>query len=122
MLSSNQSIEAKGSVYFESKWNLRITGSEISDRLFAGLQFSEEISGLREEVPAVRLEKEVLGLVFVLHGVSEGGQFWFTLEANPGSSVFQQLRDQSRSVDIGEWLARLIDAVPGFRVTGHSPC
>ena len=119
---SNQTIEIRGSVYFESKWSLQITGGVLADHVFAGIPFSDEIPGLREEVPALKLTKEIFGLTFVLHGLYVEDRFVFTLEANPGRPIVQQHSAEAKTVDIGMWLAQLVGSVPELRVIGCSPC
>jgi len=116
-----QSMEIRAGVIFESRWNLKISAGVISDQLFAGIPFSDEIPGLREEVPAVALTKEVFGLTFVLHGDCNGNGCEFTLEASPGSILFDRLGPCLKRVDIGQWLAQLIETVPEFKVIGFSP-
>jgi hypothetical protein len=119
---TNQMLEIRGSVDFESKWNLQITADLISDRFLAGICFSDEIPGLREEVPAVKITKEVFGLTFILHGIYNYDRGSFTLEASPGSAFFLQLSPRDKTIDIGQWLAQLLSTVPEFKVMGHSPC
>ena len=116
-----QLMEIRAGVFFESRWNLKISAGVISDQLFAGIPFSDEIPGLREEVPAVALTKEVFGLTFVLHGDCNGDRCEFTLEASPGATLFDRLGPGMKRVDIGQWLAQLIETVPEFKVIGFSP-
>jgi hypothetical protein len=110
-----------GRAHFESKWNLHITAGVISDQLLAGVPFGNEEPGLRDEVPAVALTKDVFGLTFVLYGECEGERCSFALEALPGRALYNQFRADSKNVDIGKWLAQLLGTIPDFKVTGCSP-
>ena|ERR1051325_3042387 len=122
MSHSSQLMEITGSVDFESNWNLQITAQVLSTNLFSGIPFSEEIAGLRDEVPAVKLTKELFGLTFVLHGQCAGERCHFTLTASPGPTLFEHLvQHGATTVDVGKWLAQLVGILPEFRVTGHSP-
>jgi len=120
MSAISESIKLWAFVSFESRWNLHITAGVISDQLLAGIPFSEEVPGLREEVPAVTLTKEVFGLNFVLYGECEGERCSFTLEAHPGKALYWKIHG-AKTVDIGKWLAELVETVPEFKVTGCSP-
>jgi hypothetical protein len=119
--SSSQLLKFWGSVSFESKSNLQITAGVISDHLLAGVPFGNEQRGLREEVPAVALTKDVLGLTFVLYGECDGERCVFSLEAMPGKALHKQFHADSKTVDIGKWLAQLIRTIPEFTVIGSSP-
>lgn len=122
MLDSNPMIELRGSVYFESSRNLEITGHILSENVFESVPFSGEIPGLRDEVPALRLTKEVFGLAFVLFGNCEGECCNFTLTCGPGGELFQRLVSNEKiTIDIGKWLTQLVQRIPELRVTGCSP-
>ena len=118
---NSQPLKLRGSVFFDSPWNLQITAGVLSDHIFAGTPFSSEVPGLREEVPAVELAKEIFGLTFVLHGVCEGEGCQFTLDAHAGKTLHPQLISGSKTVDIGRWLAQLVATIPEFNVVGCSP-
>lgn len=120
---SSQLLEIRGSVDFESKWNLQITGHVLSDLLFGGIPFSDEVPGLREEVPAAALTKQVFGLCAILHGCCEGDHYHFSLDCTAGEQMFERLISDhdGGTLDFGKWLAQMIGTVPELRVTGHSP-
>ncbi len=79
--------------------------------------------GLRDEVPAVQLTRELFGLCFVLHGDMGEKDSGYTLEFLPGTAVYEQKPTREKQTyDIGPWLAQLIAEIPEFKVIGNSPC
>lgn len=113
----------RGSVTFQTPWNLEITGCCLSDHLFQSIPFSQRIPGLRDEVPAVQLTRELFGLCFVLHGDREDDESGYTLECLPGTTTHNRKHTMEKQThDIGPWLAQLISEIPEFNVIGNSPC
>jgi hypothetical protein len=110
-------------VTFQTPWNLELTGCCLSDHLFHNIPFGERMPGLRDEVPAVQLTRELFGLCFVLHGDIGEDDSGYTLECLPGTAVYEQKHSREKQThDIGPWLAQLIAENPEFKVVGNSPC
>jgi hypothetical protein len=68
-------------VHFVSALSLDDVARLLSTRLFGGIPFVGREEYLRDEVPALRLEREVLGLDVVVHGF--GGDEGYTLDVEP---------------------------------------
>ena len=121
MSHSKPPLRLRGSVFFESPWNIQITAGVISDHVFAGVPFTDEVPGLCDEVPAVALRKEIFGLTAVLCGMEDGERAQFTLEVSPSEALRRRLNPKDETVDIGRWLSQLVGSVPEFKVNGCSP-
>jgi hypothetical protein len=114
-------MKLTGFVFFDCEWDLKITGEIISEAFLAGIPFTDEIPGLREEVPAIKLTREIFGLAVVLYGDCDGNLCSYTLHAFSGAARSSSSFDVNlQSIDIGSWMAQLIAAVPGFSVTASS--
>ena len=66
-------------VDFRSSLPLRSVADMLSEQMFAGIRFVGQNEGILDEVPAMRLEHDFLGLRVVLGGGAEGNS-GFTLE------------------------------------------
>lgn len=121
MSHSRLPVRLIGFADFKSPWGLQVTAAEISEQLFGGIPFSAEVPGLRDEVPAVMLTKEVFGLVLVLYGTWEGDRGFYTLHAETGQAIQNRMTGQYVWLDIGQWLAQLLGTIREFEVVGYSP-
>ena len=119
-MSSSEHVELTGLVILQSARNLHETGRLISDRLLGGVPFSGEIPGLRDEVPALVLTREVLGLTMVLHGGEYEGGHRLTLEIHGADSERVPSGVEPALIDVGQWAAQLISRVEGIQVVTHS--
>lgn len=95
-------------VDFRSTYDLKETAA-ILGTFFGGAGFVGENEGIWDEVPALRLERSVLGLSVVVGGAD--GEF--TLEVEPLSSVKV---DVSELGDLSEYLGQIIAEVEGFEL------
>jgi hypothetical protein len=104
--------------------------SVLSAELFAGLQFVGREEAMWDEVPAVRLEKDFLGIRVELGG-TPGEDGCFSIHLQPlripaeGAAALSAERERA---DLTEYLAFLLHEVPGVgllsapasRPPGHS--
>lgn len=104
-----------------SDWELREAGRLISQHVLGGVPFSEEIPGLRDEVPALLLTRDVLGLTMVLHGAERDGVHHLSLEIHAGATAGKDLGSHRTWIDVGAWMGQLLSTLPGFVVVGCSP-
>jgi hypothetical protein len=83
----------------------------LSQKLFDEIPFSGKELGLFEEVPALRLEGDFLGLFVAIHGYE--GQYVLQLEPSP-----KALRGQANFLhsDISNYVAELIRSSTSWRV------
>lgn len=90
----------------------------LSQRLFAGLPFIGLQEGLWDEVPALRLAGEYLGLRVELGG-EPGETGGFTLQLEPLDFPWEELGEEetrTANVDLSAYVRRLLSAVEGLRL------
>jgi hypothetical protein len=123
-LSRNEAgcVEAypRGAVDLESEMTIEELGATISAALFGGVPFSGLGTGIRDEVPALRLGATMLGLDIVLHGY--GGVDGFSLDLYPLPSLVTGAKNSSSALcraDLSAWLGHLLSQVDRIRVL---PC
>lgn len=89
---------------------LDTVAAALSKNLFNGVPFSGRELALCDEVPAVRLEGNYLGLSVVLHGMD--GEYILSLRPRP--SALRNL-ESGIPTDVSAYLAHLVRGV-GFQV------
>jgi len=96
-------------VDFTSPLALHALGRVLSERLFAGISFVGENEGIWDEVPALRLERDFLGLRVELGGTS-GGEGGFTLQIEPVIFPWHQINAAgvTGTVDFSNYLRFLL--------------
>jgi hypothetical protein len=98
------------SVLLDSPETLEQVAKKLSERLFCSIAFVADDSGTFEEVPALRLEKNFLGLDIVLHGFD--GNYTLYLEPVRESWLFG-----SKYTDVSDYVAALIKPLGLEQVT-----
>lgn len=90
---------------------------QLSEALFGGIPFVGQGTGIRDEVPAVRLAADLLGAEVVVHGY--GGEDGFCLEIEPLTPAREAVRAlgaEPVTGDISAYLAGLISGLEGIKV------
>lgn len=117
-MTKNRVVAPVAFVDFKAVGSISDVAAALSTHLFGAIPFAGDKTGIRDEVPAVRLCSSILGLDVVLHGY--GGEDGFTLEAEtsmPWSLKLQEKGlDDSREVDISTYLGALVSSLDGFIV------
>lgn len=96
----------------------------ISATCFAGIGFVGENEGIWDEVPAVRLERDVLGLEVVLGG-RPGKDGAYTLEVMSreplgGALPIDPEGSKAAICEFSNYLSALIQQIPGVEVHNQS--
>jgi hypothetical protein len=93
-----------------SEQPIESVAAELSDKLFAGVPFAEKELGLFDEVPAMRLRGNPLGLFIAIHG--QDGEYVLVIKPTP-----KALRKQDiPHVDISDYVAELVRTIGSWRV------
>ena len=82
----------------------------LSEKLFARVPFGGSELGLFDEVPALRLEGDFLGLFVAVHG--EKGEYVLLIQPTPKSLRGKKFLD----ADISNYLAGLVRSIGLWRV------
>lgn len=98
------------SVPIKSQSSLHEIAALLSHHLFAGIPFGGENEGWRDEVPAMRTERDFLGWYVLLWG--EDGEYEVTLDEDMLPPKSSSLPD----IDASFWLAWKLSQVPGIQV------
>jgi hypothetical protein len=103
-------------VDFQCSDTLRVLAVRLSQGLFAGIEVVGENTGIWDEVPAMRLATDFLGLSVELGG--DDGNFALHIEPRdfPWELVPQE-EDATASVDLAGYVAHHLDRIPGISVT-----
>jgi hypothetical protein len=107
-------------VDFVSQQSLHEVGTEIAKACFGGGEFVGETEGIWDEVPAVRLDRNPLGLEITLGG-SPGEAGGYTLEVSSRDPLGGPLPEDPESClevicDFSRYLAALVERIPGVVV------
>jgi hypothetical protein len=107
-------------VDFSSQLSLHEVAQLISTNCFGGIGFTGLNEGIWDEIPAMRLEKPVLGLEVNLGGSAEEAE-GYTLEVasnNPYGGVLGQVEgDPAAGVcEFSSYLAGYLKKIPGLEV------
>ncbi len=73
MMNTNSIPSIWGSLNFDTSLSLENLGSVISDAMFSGLPFGGRDKNIYDEIPAIFIERELLGLKIVLSGNEDNG-------------------------------------------------
>jgi len=92
-------------VDFRSTESLESVEVQISEHLFGGISFGGREESLRDEVPALRMMRDVLGLRVIVHGYAGAEGHTVEVEARP-SVVKGVPPDQREVVGLSEFVAR----------------
>ena len=114
----------QASVDFESSMPLTEVARAIGSTCFGGVPFVGENTGIWDEVPAVRLSKDIIALEIIVGGSPEpdGG---FTLEVisreQMGGDIQVDAEGSRAAVcDISAYLTALIEQIPGITIRHNS--
>jgi hypothetical protein len=117
---------------FETLLDFEQTAALISERLLEGIKF-ELKEDLRDEVPAMATKRCLLGFWFVLIDQNDPEELqktqsnmkMFTLEMGQDEyfrdMYFALPKDLKRSIDLGHWLAAILNRIPQFHLQNCSP-
>jgi len=109
-------IELLAYVDFESDEALAEVAARLSESLFGGIPFGGLDEYLRDEVPALRLMRDVLGHRVVLHGF--GGRDGYSLDIEGRPSVTHSAgAERVESVYVSSLVAGLLSRIEGIVVT-----
>ncbi len=97
---------------------LSVLASKLSERLFGGIQFEGENEGIWDEVPALRLSRDILGLRVEIGGCP-GDQGGYTLQVEtvdfPWESV-QPGQEAQAVADLSGFVAHRLRQIDGVRL------
>lgn len=107
-------------VDFVSPQPLAELGRRIAEACFGGGNFVGENEGIWDEVPAMRLDREVLGLEVTLGG-GPGEAAGYTLEVSSRDPLGGPLPDDPQTsleviCDFSRYLAALVERIPGVEI------
>lgn len=74
-------IFLEASIYIKSDKSLEEVGQVLSKKLFGGLPFGGKENFIRDEIPTIYIEPEIIGLEIILIGDDKDGTY--CLEINP---------------------------------------
>ena len=97
-------------INIDSQLSLEEVGELISKKIFGGLKFIGREQYIRDEVPAVYLESDLLGLSYVLSGGPVDGYF---LEIEPANEP----ADKNGVFAISEWIVSQLQSVQNIKAT-----
>jgi hypothetical protein len=107
-------------VDFVSPQSLHEVGNEIASVCFGSGEFVGENEGIWDEIPAVRLDRDPLGLEITLGGApGEAGSY--TLEVSSRNPLGGPLPEDPESLleaicDFSRYLAALVGRIPGVEL------
>ncbi len=97
---------------------LSVLASKLSERLFGGIPFEGENEGIWDEVPALRLSRDILGLRVEIGG-RPGDQGGYTLQVEavdfPWESV-QPGQEAQAVADLSDFVAHRLRQIDGVRL------
>jgi len=107
-------------VDFVSPQPLHEVGNEIASVCFGGGEFVGENEGIWDEIPAVRLNRDPLGLEIALGG-APGEAGGYTLEVSSRDPLGGPLPEDPASIleaicDFSKYLAALVARIPGVEI------
>ena len=109
-------------VDFESRLPLLETAKLLSDEVFAGIQFTGLDEGIWDEVPAMRLNRDFLGLRVVVGGGSDEKRS-YTLEIEafdfPWSKI-PEVDSQAAICDLSEYIREQLKEIKDIEVKSPS--
>lgn len=104
-------------VDFTSDLTLKLLAPRVANVCFGGGEFVSEGTGIWDEVPAVRLKHEPLGLRVVLGGAPDVG---FTLEVESAEALGGKLAVGPECVDsiadLSTYLSGLLARIPEVKI------
>jgi hypothetical protein len=103
-------------VVFQTPLTLDQVGELVADRLLGGIRFVGREEHLRDEVPSIRSESDVLGLRVLIQG--HGGEAGYTLEIYPrlpSVPIFAVTRPEDEA-DLTAHVADLLRTLPGISI------
>src|SRR4030095_9253622 len=106
-------------VDFESRLPLGEVAKLLSREIFAGIQFTGLNEGIWDEVPAMRLEQDFLGLrVVVGGGADERGSYTLEIEAAdfPWAKI-PEAHSQEAVCDISDYVRELLKGITSINLT-----
>lgn len=109
-------------VDFVSPQPLHEIGREIARVCFGGGEFVGENEGIWDEIPAVRLDRNPLGLEVTLGGAQvDGGGYTYTLQVSSRDPLGGPLPQGPESnleaiCDFSQYLAALVERIPGVEI------
>ena len=110
-------------VDFESRLPLIEIAKLLSREIFAGIQFTGLNEGIWDEVPAMRLDQDFLGLrVVVGGGADEKRSYTLEIEAAdfPWSAI-PEAHSQEAICDIFDYVRELLKRVTSINMTAPRP-
>lgn len=88
-----------GTAAMKSNLSIEEVGKILSNRLFGDLKFEGKEKNIYDEVPAMYIESDIIGLRFVLSGYSGMGENErFVLEINP-IHIFEDIDQKAYRLD-----------------------
>jgi hypothetical protein len=110
-------MHISATVVFHSPLTIEQLGDLLSEKLLGGIRFAGRDEHLRDEVPAIRSESEILGLRVLIQGF--GGDSGYTLEIYPRSpsDPLFGVQGPEDEVDLSPHVAGLLRRLPGITVT-----
>ena len=88
-----------GTAAMKSNLSMEEVGEILSNRLFGNLKFEGKEKNIYDEVPAMYIESDIIGLRFILSGYSGMGENErFVLEINP-IHIFKDIDQKAYRLD-----------------------
>lgn len=102
--------DMQGEAAFQTNKSLEEVGTIISKKLLGGLEFQGKELRIYEEVPAIFIKNQILGLQVILNGYSGYGEDeWFIIEVRvPYFCQIFGKNIESYKYDISEYLEGLV--------------
>lgn len=110
-------ITLYGSVALQSSFSLEETGKTLSAVLFGDIQFKSRQECICDEVPAICLEHELLGLRVILSGYESDRIYTLELSRQVTSDFrLPPAQQQLACADISFYIGRLLEKIEGISI------
>ena len=98
----------------QSDKSLEEVGEILSRVLFGGLPFGGKDKFIRDEIPAIYIDQDLIGLRVILYGY--GGEDGFILEIYPSSHIDSLQNDEYSEYKLDRYIANILRNVQGIKV------
>ena len=110
----------EANVFFRSNKNLEQVGKVLSKELFGGLPFGGRENYIRDEIPTIYIEPEIMGMKIILMGGDEDEVFNLTMDSYDHflNHSKEEISNLSQ-FDLGEYLEFFLRKIQDIQVMSN---
>lgn len=105
-------------IYLKSSKSLEEVGAILSKELFGGLPFGGRENYIRDEIPAIYIEPEIMGMEIILVGGDIDGIT--ILQIRPSDNITNEEIIDSSNGNLSEYLKFMLRSIEGIKIMSSS--